>query len=150
MKNVYLIISIVLVFMFFCYKKTNNTPKSNFNNTTKSNFSEIKNEDKQVYHLDTRFEYPTIPPVNPIAYKSLVVNNVPVDKGLYSNQEIGKMGYILDQNNVNVQYNNQLETSGGNMELIKIPLQFNDPYDEQLRTQEILITPYNRIKYKNC
>jgi hypothetical protein len=26
----------------------------------------------------------------------------------------------------------------------------NDPYNEQLRSQEILITPYNTIKYKNC
>ena len=44
------------------------------------------------------------------------------------------------------------EYSGGYAELLKIPLQMNDPNNsEQLRSQNILITPYNRIKYSsNC
>ena len=42
------------------------------------------------------------------------------------------------------------EYSGGYSELLKIPLQMNDPNNmEQLRSQNILITPYNRIKYSN-
>ena len=28
-----------------------------------------------------------------------------------------------------------------------IPLQMNEPFNEQLRSQEVMITPYNRIKY---
>lgn len=34
-------------------------------------------------------------------------------------------------------------------ELLQIPLQSNDPYNEPLRTQDILITDYNKIKYGN-
>ena len=33
--------------------------------------------------------------------------------------------------------------------MIKIPLQYNEPYDEPLRTQNILINDYNVIKYGN-
>ena len=101
----------------------------------------------ETYHLDTRYDYPTTPPVNPEVYKSLLVNNIPVENGLYSNQEIIDNGYILDQNNNG--NTNQLDYSGGSSQLIKIPLQMNEPYNEQLRSQEILITPYNKIKYSS-
>jgi hypothetical protein len=42
---------------------------------------------------------------------------------------------------------NQLLYSGGMNNLIKIPLQTID--SSMLRTQDVLITPYNRIKYSN-
>jgi hypothetical protein len=120
----------------------------------KSRFTEIKsnvNPDSSrvdVYHLDTRFEYPTVPPVNPMAYKTLTVTSVPVDHGLFSTQE-NSQSYILDQNNrLPPNTTNQLDYSGGTTQLLKIPLQMNEPYNEQLRTQEVLITPYNRIKYQ--
>jgi hypothetical protein len=31
--------------------------------------------------------------------------------------------------------------------LLEIPLQLNDPYNEPLRSQMQLITPYNKVKY---
>jgi len=46
------------------------------------------------------------------------------------------------------------EYSGGYAELLNIPLQMNNPNEsEPLRSQKVLITPYNRIKYSsngNC
>ena len=45
---------------------------------------------------------------------------------------------------------NELLYSGGETNMINIPLQMNSPNEEQLRTQKILITPYNKIKYGNC
>jgi hypothetical protein len=125
-----------------------------YSKSQSSSFAELKTpaapaQQQEIYHLDTRFEYPTQPPVNPIAHQSVVLKTVPVDKGLYSNQQMIETGYILSENQ-QTPLLNQLETSGGNMELIKIPLQFNDPVNEQLRSQEVLITPYNAIKYKNC
>ena len=102
--------------------------------------------EKEVYKLDTRFDYPTVPPVNPMIYKAVVLNQMSTDPDLYSNQEMTD-GYIL--NEMSDRQTNQLDYSGGSTELIKIPLQFNEPYNEQLRSQEILITPYNRIKYKS-
>jgi hypothetical protein len=45
---------------------------------------------------------------------------------------------------------NELIYSGGYTQLLKIPLQMNEPNSfEQLRSQDVLITPYNRIKYSN-
>ena len=142
--NGLLIVVVVLIVLFFM---------------NKSRFTEIKpvlNQQPEtaptssvdVYHLDTRFEYPTVAPVNPMAYKTLKVTSVPVDHGLFSNQENCE-SYILDQNNrLPPNTTNQLEYSGGTTQLLKIPLQMNEPYNEQLRTQEVLITPYNRIKYQ--
>ncbi len=109
--------------------------------------NEIKNEIKNdVYHLDTRFEYPTKPPVNPNVYKSLLVSSVPVSNDLYNTQDYNTPGFILDQPENN-EDTNQLNYSGGSTQIIKIPLQMNEPYNEQLRSQEVMITPYNKIKY---
>ena len=107
--------------------------------------NEIKNV-SDVYHLDTRFEYPTKAPVNPNVYKSLLVSSVPVSNELYSTQDYTTPGFILDQTQ-ETEDTNQLNYSGGSTQIIKIPLQMNEPYDEQLRSQEVMITPYNRIKY---
>ena len=124
--------SVIIIFL----KKKQNMTKT----------KEIIQTPQEVYKLDTRYDYPLNPPVNPIVYKSVVLNSVPVSTGLYSNQEMGSN--LLNENENNT---NQLNYSGGTTQLIKIPLQFNEPYNEQLRTQDILITPYNRIKYgMNC
>jgi len=114
-----------------------------------SKFTEIKEnkENKDIHTLDTRYNFPTTPPVNPNIYQSVVLNSVPAEAGLYSNQEMIR-GYILNENKP--VETNQLDYSGGTTQLIKIPLQMNDPYNEQLRSPEILITPYNTVKYKNC
>jgi len=147
--NDLLLIALVVVIAIFCIKK--------------SRFTSIQQQDPaaektDVYHLDTRFDYPTVPPVNPMAYKTLMTTSIPVEHGLFSTQENIRNGntesYILDQNGQqNGQQNgvpstNQLNYSGGTTQLLKIPLQMNEPYNEQLRTQEVLITPYNRIKYQ--
>jgi len=123
----YLIIVATLI-AFFCvviyYLKKNN-------NSQFTKLEENNKENPNVYALDTRNDFPTVPPVNPNVYKSLIVNSVPVK----------------DDDNQQIDNTNQLDYSGGTTQIIKIPLQFNEPYDEQLRSQEIMITPYNRVKY---
>jgi hypothetical protein len=138
----YLILIIAVIVFYFCMKN-------------RSTFGEMKSTqpesvEKQVYQLDTRNEYPTVPPVNPVMYNAVLINSIPVDKGLYSQQDPTSFGYNIDENQ-NIQATNQLEYSGGSTQLLKIPLQMNEPYNEQLRSQDILITPYNKIKYgTNC
>jgi len=140
MNGIFLFI-IVVVIAIYCMNK------SGFTSVDQS--PGVQQTD--VYHLDTRFNYPTVPPVNPMAYKTIIRTSVPVEHGLFSTQENIKNGYILDQNGQNgLDSTNQLDYSGGSTKLLKIPLQMNEPYNEQLRTQEVLITPYNRIKYDTC
>jgi hypothetical protein len=75
------------------------------------------------HFLDSRYKYPVNPPVNPNVKQTTITRP--------------KEGSLLNY-------------SGGQNELLNIPLQFNVPNDnEQLRSQPILITPYNRIKYSN-
>jgi len=97
---------------------------------------------------DTRIQNPFTPPVNPNARNSVVLDNVTSAQDLYSNQDPESRYYILDT--PPAQNVNELVYSGGTNELLKIPLQYNDPYNEQLRSQDILITPYNKIKYGKC
>ena len=152
----YLIILLSLVLFYYVlmvYLKNKNSKQTFAENgpnplgTNPVGTNPVGPDKLETYHLDTRYDYPTTPPVNPEVYKSLLVNNIPVENGLYSNQEIIDNGYILDQNNNG--NTNQLDYSGGSSQLIKIPLQMNEPYNEQLRSQEILITPYNKIKYSS-
>jgi hypothetical protein len=140
----YLIIILVIIIFYLFTKK-----RSTFGELNYSPVLSQPESEKQVYHLDTRNEYPTVPPVNPVVYNALLINSLPVDKDLYSEQGQSVAGYDLEQNkNTNT---NQLEYSGGTTQLLKIPLQMNEPYKEQLRSQDILITPYNKIKYgTNC
>jgi hypothetical protein len=145
--NFYLILLSALLVFFFVISVYSKSKSENFSQLNE--FSQLDQNQTDIYRLDTRYDYPTQPPVNPIAYKSVILNKVPADKGLFSKQEMIKDGMLLNENEQSTLVN-QLETSGGNMELIKIPLQFNDPVNEQLRSQEILITPYNAIKYKSC
>jgi len=140
----YLILLASLV-AFFCIiifytKYTKNNLQSNFG------ISEVNNQEiDSVLPLDTRYTNPLTPPVYPNAYNTQILNSVPVDKNLYTDQDFSTNEYILDEQKIGD--TNQLNYSGGSTQLIKIPLQYNDPYNEQLRTQEVLITPYNRIKY---
>jgi len=97
---------------------------------------------------DTRMKNPFIPPVSPNARDSVILDNVNSAQDLYSNQGAETRYSILDI--PPAQGVNQLRYSGGTNELLKIPLQYNDPYNEQLRSQDILITPYNKIKYGKC
>jgi hypothetical protein len=97
---------------------------------------------------DTRIQSPLSPPVNPIARKRIIQKNIPANRDLYNSQTYETKDYVLDT--PETPNTNQLIYSGGETQLIKIPLQFNDPNQEQLRTQEILITPYNKVKYGTC
>ena len=140
----YLILLATLI-AFFCIiifytKYTKNNLQSNFGK------SEVNNKEiDSVLPLDTRYTNPLVPPVYPNAYNTDVLNSVPVDKNLYTDQDFSTNEYILDEQKIG--NTNQLNYSGGSTQLIKIPLQYNEPHNEQLRTQEVLITPYNRIKY---
>ena len=92
-----------------------------------------------VYQFDSRYQFPTMPPVNPMVSGSSVYDNIPVSPDL----DPSIMG----------QQTNKLEYSGGSSKLIKIPLQYNvnDSQNlEYLRTQDVLVTPYNKIKYGSC
>ena len=94
---------------------------------------------------DTRLQYPTLPPVNPNVRNTIIRKRVKADKDLYNVQPYDTADYILD---VPLEQNtNELLYSGGDTTLLEIPLQYNEPYSEQLRSQEVLITPYNKIKY---
>jgi hypothetical protein len=85
---------------------------------------------------DTRYKYPYSPPVSPLVKRSTVETVVPAND---------TFGTPLEETN-------ELLYSGGLGELIKIPLQMNDPnLNEPLRSYDVLVTPYNRIKYsKTC
>ena len=86
-----------------------------------------------VYELDSRYNYKYNAPVNPMAMRSTIINSIPVSSELFHGA---------------VDNTNELSYSGGDTQLINIPLQYNSPNDsEVLRSQPILITPYNRLKY---
>jgi hypothetical protein len=99
-----------------------------------------------VYSLDTRYYYPYTPPVNPMATQSVLVNQIKASPGLFYTQTATAQNALLDSNTN--ESTNELLYSGGDTQLLQIPLQYNVPYQpEILRSQPILITPYNRIKY---
>ena len=102
-------------------------------------------QQKNVYETeDTRAEYPLIPPVNPNARNAIISDVLPASPDLYTSQDYSSSDYILDT--PPTLDTNQLNDN----QMIKIPLQYNYPYNEQLRTQDILITPYNKVKYGTC
>jgi Ca2+/Na+ antiporter len=108
----------------------------------------IKSEPNVYLTEDTRMKDPLLPPVNPMARKRIIKNVIPASPGLYSDQTYDTTDYILDV--PPLQNTNQLIYSGGETQLIQVPLQYNEPYEEPLRTQDILITPYNKVKYGTC
>jgi hypothetical protein len=101
-----------------------------------------------VYQYDSRYKYEYEPPVNPITELSHILDKIVPSKELYTPfnnfYEINDSDHsILENKNLN-----ELDYSGGSTKLIKIPLQMNVPNDyEQLRSQNVLITPYNKNKY---
>jgi hypothetical protein len=106
---------------------------------------------EQVHYLDSRYKYPYDPPVNPITMLSEVVTDIKPNSDLYTPftnfYEINdsENSIITPENNTN-----ELNYSGGKNVLLKVPLQMNYPNEyEQLRSQNILITPYNKNKYSN-
>jgi hypothetical protein len=96
---------------------------------------------------DTRLEYPLLPPVNPMARNSKVKNVIKSDPGLYSVQSHNILQGV-DLEIPPATDTNELVYSGGSTQMIEIPLQYNDPYSEPLRTQNVLVTPFNKSKYE--
>ena len=141
----------ILLYLRFVNKKA---PFGNIDITPKKvTINEIDevNDDFNLNILDTRYQYPYKPPVNPIVRKSILKKVIPASPDLYTpftDYSVNTSDYHILDNNVGYQ-TNELEYSGGTNELIKIPLQMIDN-NEQLRSQLELITPYNKIKYGNC
>lgn len=108
----------------------------------------LKREPNIYLTEDTRMEYPLIPPVNPNVKKRIISETIPANSDLFTSQTYESSDSILDT--PPTENTNQLVYSGGETKMIKIPLQFNYPYDEQLRSQDVLITPYNKVKFGNC
>jgi len=89
---------------------------------------------------------PTLPPVNTNVEKAKVITSIPASQDLYTkgNEQYMVLDTEPEPNT------NQLLYSGGSPQLISIPLQMNDPNEnESLRSQQILVTDYNKIKYCN-
>jgi hypothetical protein len=100
------------------------------------------------HNFDTRYRYPYNPPVNPMATRSVIKNQITASPDLYLTQTYDSQHTLIDSPPAGS--SNELYYSGGLNTLIQIPLQYNSPSSsEQLRSQEILITPYNRIKYSS-
>ena len=144
---------LILVLMVFFYilmlykqrsKFTPGVPTSKMQHLTRSRPNVYNTQDTQDTQ-DTRNHFPLLPPVNPIARLRTVQNVIPIEQDLYSSQSYDNFNYVLDT--PYTQDTNSLVYSGGDTQLIKVPLQFNTPYNEQLRSQDILITPYNKVKY---
>jgi hypothetical protein len=97
-----------------------------------------KNDQDMVHLYDSRYSYPYSSPVNPNFKQSVVYGTSIPSSDLYK-------PIFKSDNPVN-----QFDYSGGKTQLLRIPLQMNEPNsDEMLRSQDILITPYNKIKYSN-
>ena len=156
--NNYLIIIVGLMSFYVClmmYLKYRNrmssfTPVSSGIPNVESEPGEIiMKPEKNIYETeDTRMQYPLLPPVNPNVRNRKIVSDIPANPNLYSNQDYSSKEYLLDT--PPAENTNQLVYSGGDTQMIKVPLQYNYPYNEQLRSQDILITPYNIVKYGNC
>ena len=102
---------------------------------------------RNVHELDSRYRYSELPPVNPMVNGSFVETNIPCSSDLYSSQTYTTPYTLLDQpDNIT----NELNYSGGSASIIKVPLQYNEPFEEPLRTQAILVNDFNKIKYGTC
>jgi hypothetical protein len=116
--NIYLIIiGILLIYMGF------NGSLSKFTAVnTSNNIESILSDSNDIY--ESRKMYPYSPPVNSNVQKMVVKKTITDSEG-----------------------ENLLIYSGGTAQMIEIPLQWNDPTGEVLRSQKILVTDYNRNKY---
>jgi hypothetical protein len=150
-----LLIALMVFYLVVMVYLKYNTPQpftplsSGIPNITSKQDRPIIKQQPNVYETeDTRMQYPLLPPVNPNVRNRIIKKTIKSDPDLFNAQSYDTDNFILDT--PIDQNTNQLLYSGGNATLLEIPLQFNEPYTEQLRSQEILITPYNQIKYGNC
>ena len=94
---------------------------------------------------DTRMKYSKLPPVNPMVLDSKLINNLPASPVLFNDGPLPNTNFLVS----NTENSNLLQMDGVN-QMIQIPLQMNNPYNEPLRTYDVLVTPYNKIKYGKC
>ena len=147
-----LLIALMVFYLFFMIYLKYNTPQpftpvdSGIPDIEKKPSEPVISPQQTVYETeDTQMQFPTLPPVNPNIRNALIRKRVKSDPDLFNNQSYDTTDFILDT--PLEQNNNQLLYSGGETTLLQIPLQYNEPYSEQLRSQDVLITPYNQIKY---
>jgi hypothetical protein len=103
---------------------------------------------KDVHYLDTRYDYQYQPPVNPMVEQSVIYTSLPANEDLYTQGNYESKYPLLEQPPNGP--TNQLNYSGGETQMISIPLQKNYPYGDNVRSNDILITPYNKIKFGTC
>jgi len=153
MNITFLVIIIILGFFYYFTKESfRNISRFSPIDTVPGIFKNTKNENFEqsnilnVYPLDTRYTYPYSAPVNPMGTKSVLINNIQASSDLFYNQTMSSKNALINSNPN--ESTNELSYSGGSAQLLSIPLQYNIPNEpEILRSQPILITPYNRIKY---
>ncbi len=93
---------------------------------------------------DTRMQFSALPPVNPMVRKRVIIDSEPVSQDLFTPYFDTEFS-ILDTPPTP----NTNELNGNN--LIEYPLQMNYPNENEiLRSQKILVTDYNKIKYGSC
>ena len=140
---------ILMIYVKYFYKKQKTEKFTSIPNFEYKQFQEINNLEDNIYKTqDTRIQFSNLPPVNPIARNTTIQKTQEANSDLYTSQPFD-VNYSLLDNPPNPS-TNELLYSGGETNMINIPLQMNSPNEEQLRTQKILITPYNKIKYGNC
>ena len=95
------------------------------------------------FNNDTRRVYPLVAPVNPKMLRNTrIIQSEPVSPYLFTRQEYSDEYYELDQPEIG--YSNQLNN---NKAIFEMPLQIDNKTKDFIRTQDIMVTPYNYIKY---
>jgi hypothetical protein len=143
---------ILLIYLKYFYKQNKDqfTPtESKIPDVERSTMNPRIQQESNIYETeDTRQEFYQLPPVNPMVRRSKTLNTIQSSPDLFTDQPYDTDYSILD---VPPSITNELVYSGGQTSMIEIPLQMNYPNnDEQLRSQKILVTPYNKIKYGTC
>ena len=140
---------IVLLFLKYMYKQTFTPVESGIPDVAHLPELIPLTAEPNVYETeDTRMQYPLLPPVSPMVRDRVIRKDIPANSDLYSSQTYTTKDYVLDT--PPTPNTNELVYSGGDTQMISIPLQYNYPFNEQLRSNNILITPYNKIKYGTC
>ena len=137
---------VILVYIKYFYKQNSKFSPidSRIPNLETQNYNINLNAEPNVYQTeDTRMQFSALPPVNPMVRKRVIIDSEPVSQDLFTPYFDNYS--ILDTPPTP----NTNELNGNN--LIEIPLQMNYPNENEiLRSQKILVTDYNKIKYGNC
>ena len=135
---------VILIFIKYFYRQNSKFSPiiSKIPNIESQNYNIDLKAEPNVYQTeDTRIQFSALPPVNPMVRKGTIINSKPVNQDLYTPYS-GNFSVLDTPPTPNTN-----ELNGNTM--IDIPLQMNSP-DEVLRSQKILVTDYNKVKYGNC